>query len=84
MRDNYFTTTAGTPYNIEIQDADSALIEGNSELVATIGPKNCFINVISSTRTWVSRNAVYQTNAYCLNGVPGTPPAADGYFFAQH
>ena len=33
VRDNYFTTLTGTPYNIEIANADSALIEGNSELV---------------------------------------------------
>ncbi len=83
VRDNYFTTTMYTPYNIEIQDADSALIEGNSELVATIGPKNCFVNVISSTRAWISKNAIYQKNAYCFNGVPGIPPSGDGFFFDQ-
>jgi parallel beta-helix repeat protein len=84
VRDNYFTTTASTPYNIEIQNADSALIEGNSELVATIGPKNCFVNMIGSTRTFISKNAIYQKNAYCLNGVAGTPPSNDGsVFFGQ-
>jgi parallel beta-helix repeat protein len=85
VRDNYFTTITGTPYNIEIQDADSAMIEGNSELVASIGPKNCFINMAGTTRTWISKNAIYQKNAYCYNGVPGTPPANDGsFFFGQH
>ena len=81
VRDNYFTTIVRTPYNIEIQDADNAVIEGNSELVATIGPKNCFINITGSTRTFISKNAIYQKNAYCLNGVPGTPPSGDGSFF---
>jgi hypothetical protein len=85
VRDNYFTTIIGTPYNIEIQDADSATIEGNSELVGTIGPKNCFINMIGSTRTYISKNAIYQKNAYCYNGVPGTPPPGDGsFYFDQH
>jgi parallel beta-helix repeat protein len=84
VRDNYFTTTSATPYNIEIQDADSALIEGNSELVASIAPKNCFVNILTSTRTWISKNAIYQKNAYCLNGVPGTPPAGDGSVFFGH
>jgi parallel beta-helix repeat protein len=81
VRDNYFTTTNATPYNIEIQNADSALIEGNSELVASLSPKNCFVNMTSATRTWISKNAIYQKNAYCLNGAPGTPPSSDGSFF---
>jgi parallel beta-helix repeat protein len=81
VRDNYFTTTAGTTYNIELQNTDSAIIEGNSELVASIGPKNCFINMVHATRTWVSRNAVYQKNGYCTNGSPGTPSTADGSVF---
>ncbi len=85
VRDNYFTTLTGTPYNIEIEDADSAMIEGNSELVASIGAKNCFINMVGTTRTWISKNAIYQKNAYCYNGVPGTPPTGDGsVFFGQH
>ena len=85
VRDNYFTTTTGTPYNIEIRNADSALIEGNSELVASAGPKNCFVNMVGALRTWIGKNAVYQKNAYCFNGVPGTPPHGDGsFFFDQH
>jgi parallel beta-helix repeat protein len=85
VRDNYFTTIVATPYNIEIQDADSAVIEGNSELVGSIAPKNCFINITGSTRTFISKNAIYQKNAYCSNGVPGTPPSGDGsFFFGQH
>jgi parallel beta-helix repeat protein len=85
VRDNYFTTITATPYNIEIQDADSALIEGNSELVGSISAKNCFINIVGATRTYVSRNAIYQRNAYCTNGVPGTPSTGDGSFFlGQH
>jgi parallel beta-helix repeat protein len=84
VRDNYFTSVAGTPYNIEIENADDALIEGNSELVGPIAPKNCFINILSSTRTWVSKNAIYQKNAYCVNGAPGTPPTNDGSFFFGH
>jgi hypothetical protein len=85
VRDNYFTTASATPYNIEIEDADSALIEGNSELVASLGPKNCFINIVGSTRTYISKNAIYQKNAYCYNGAPGTPPAGDGsFYFGQH
>jgi parallel beta-helix repeat protein len=84
VRDNYFTTLTGTPYNIEIRNADSALIEGNSELIASAGPKNCFVNMVGATRTWIGKNAIYQKNAYCFNGVPGTPPAGDGsYFFGQ-
>jgi parallel beta-helix repeat protein len=81
VRDNYFTTVTGTPYNIEIRNADSALIEGNSELVGSLGPKNCFVNMTGTTRTWIGKNAIYQKNAYCFNGVPGTPPAGDGSFF---
>jgi parallel beta-helix repeat protein len=84
IRDNYFTTVAGTPYNIEIQDADSAVIEGNSELVASASPKNCFINITGSTRTFISKNAIYQKNGYCYNGAPGVPPAGDGSFFFGH
>jgi Right handed beta helix region len=85
VRDNYFTTMSGTPYNIEIENADSALVEGNSELVASLGPKNCFINMVGATRTYISKNAIYQRNAYCYNEVPGTPPAGDGsFFFGQH
>jgi parallel beta-helix repeat protein len=81
VRDNYFTTTNGTTYNIEIIDADSAVIEGNSELVASVGPKNCFINMVAATRTWISKNAIYQKNWYCFNGNPGTPSTSDGSFF---
>jgi parallel beta-helix repeat protein len=81
VRDNYFTTLTGTPYNIEVVNADSALIEGNSELVASLGPRNCFVNLTGATRTWIGKNAVYQKNPYCFNGVPGTPPAGDGSFF---
>lgn len=85
VRDNYFTTITGTTYNIEIENADSALIEGNSELVGSLGPKNCFVNMVGATRTWIGKNAIYQKNAYCLNGVPGTPPYGDGsFFFGQH
>jgi parallel beta-helix repeat protein len=85
VRDNYFTTTAYTPYNIELQNTDSAMIEGNSELVASIGPKNCFVNMGRTMRTWISKNAIYQKNAYCSNGTPGTPSTADGsVFFGQH
>jgi parallel beta-helix repeat protein len=85
VRDNYFTTTVATPYNIELQNTDSALIEGNSELVASLGAKNCFINMVKATRTWVSRNAAYQRNGYCYNGAPGTPSTADGsVFLGQH
>jgi parallel beta-helix repeat protein len=84
VRDNYFTSVAGTPYNIEILNADSALIEGNSELVGPIAPKNCFVNILGSTRTWISKNAIYQKNAYCVNGAPGTPPTGDGSFFFGH
>jgi parallel beta-helix repeat protein len=85
VRDNYFTTTVGTPYNIELQNTDSAIIEGNSELVASLGAKNCFVNMVKATRTWISRNAIYQKNAYCYNGVPGTPTTADGsVFLGQH
>jgi Periplasmic copper-binding protein (NosD) len=85
VRDNYFTTSTATPYNIEIEDADSALIEGNSELVASLDAKNCFVNIVGATRTYISKNAIYQKNAYCYNGVPGTPPAGDGsFFFSQH
>jgi parallel beta-helix repeat protein len=85
VRDNYFTTTNGTPYNIEIENADSAMIEGNSELVASIAPKNCFVNMVGATRTYISKNAIYQKNAYCYNGTPGTPPVGDGsFFFGQH
>jgi parallel beta-helix repeat protein len=67
--------------NIEIENADSAMIEGNSELVASLGPKNCFINMVGSTRTWISKNAIYQKTAYCYNGNPGTPPGGDGSVF---
>jgi nitrous oxidase accessory protein NosD len=81
VRDNYFTTASGTTYNIEIQNADSAMIEGNSELVASIGPKNCFINMTGTSRTWISKNAIYQKDAYCVNGSPGTPSTSDGSFF---
>jgi hypothetical protein len=81
VRDNYFTTLNGTPYNIEVANADSALIEGNSELVASLGPKNCFVNMAGATRTWIGKNAIYQKNPYCFNGVPGTPPVGDGSFF---
>ena len=81
VRDNYFTTASGTTYNIEIQNADSAMVEGNSEAVASVGPKNCFINMTGTSRTWVSKNAVYQPNAYCVNGRPGTPSTSDGSFF---
>jgi nitrous oxidase accessory protein NosD len=85
VRDNYFTTASGTTYNIEIQNADSAMVEGNSEVVASIGPKNCFINMTGTSRTWISKNAIYQPNGYCYNGAPGTPPAGDGsFFFGQH
>lgn len=85
VRDNYFTTEDKTVYNIEIQNADNAMVEGNSELVASIGPKNCFINITGSTRTWVSKNAVYQKVSTCTNGVPGTPSTSDGsFFFGQH
>ena len=71
VRDNYFTTTVGTPYNIELQNTDSAIIEGNSELVASLGPKNCFVEMVRATRTYISRNAIYQKNAYCYNGNSG-------------
>jgi parallel beta-helix repeat protein len=81
VRDNYFTTMTGTAYNIEIENADSAMIEGNSELVASLGPKNCFVNMVGATRTWISKNAIYQKNAYCNNGAPGTPSTGDGSFF---
>ncbi len=81
VRDNYFTTTSGTPYNIEIENADSAMIEGNSELIASGGPRNCFVNMVGALRTWISKNAIYQRNAYCVNGVPGTPSTGDGSFF---
>jgi hypothetical protein len=81
VRDNYFTTASGTTYNIEIQNADSAMIEGNSEVVASIGPKNCFINMTGTSRTWISKNAIYQRDAYCVNGSPGTPSTSDGSFF---
>jgi hypothetical protein len=81
VRDNYFTTVPGTPYNIEIQNADSAMIEGNTELVGSVAPRNCFINITGSTRTWISKNAIYQKNGYCYNGAPGVPPAGDGSFF---
>lgn len=84
VRDNYFTTTTGTPYNIEIQNADSAMIEGNSELVSSAGAKNCFVNITGASRTWISKNAVYQKNAYCVNGAPGTPSTADGSAFFGH
>jgi parallel beta-helix repeat protein len=81
VRDNYFTTVTATPYNIEIEDADSALIEGNSELVASLDAKNCFVNIVGATRSYISKNAIYQRNAYCYNGVPGTPSTSDGSFF---
>ncbi len=81
VRDNFFTTLASTRFNIEIENADSAMVEGNSELVATIGPKNCFINIAAETRTWISKNAIYQTNSYCYNGIPALPPASDGSSF---
>jgi Right handed beta helix region len=81
VRDNYFTTVTATPYNIEIEDADSALIEGNSELVGSLDAKNCFVNIVGATRTYISKNAIYQRNAYCYNGVPGTPSTSDGSFF---
>ncbi len=85
IRDNYFTTANRTPYNIEIENADSAMIEGNSELVASIGPRNCFVNMVGATRTWISKNAIYQKNSYCNNGAPGTPSTSDGsFFFGQH
>jgi parallel beta-helix repeat protein len=84
VRDNYFTTVPGTPYNIEIQNADSALIEGNSELVGSVNAHNCFINIVGSTRTYVSKNAIYQKNGYCYNGAPGIPPGGDGSFFFGH
>jgi parallel beta-helix repeat protein len=84
VRDNYFTTTSGTLYNIEIANADSAMIEGNSELVASISPRNCFVNMAGASRTWISKNAIYQKNAYCVNGKPGTPSTGDGsYFFGR-
>jgi hypothetical protein len=84
VRDNYFTTMAGTPFNIEIENADSAMIEGNSELIASAGAKNCFVNMVGETRTWISKNAMYQKNAYCFNGNPGTPPPSDhSSFFPQ-
>jgi parallel beta-helix repeat protein len=84
VRDNYFTTMTATAYNIEIQDADSALIEGNSELVASLGPKNCFVNMVGATRTYISKNAMYQKNTYCYNGAPGTPSTGDGSYFFGH
>lgn len=85
VRDNYFTTVTATPYNIEIDDADSALIEGNSELVGSLNAKNCFVNIVGATRTYISKNAIYQKNAYCYNGAPGTPPAGDGsFYYGQH
>jgi hypothetical protein len=84
VRDNYFTTLSGTPYNIEIENADSAMVEGNSELVGSVGPKNCFVNMVGSTRTWISKNAIYQKTPYCYNGAPGTPSAGDGSVFFGH
>jgi parallel beta-helix repeat protein len=84
VRDNYFTTVPGTPYNIEIQNADSAVIEGNSELVGSVNPHNCFINIVGSTRTYISKNAIYQKNGYCYNGAPGVPPGGDGSYFFGH
>jgi hypothetical protein len=84
VRDNYFTTTNNTPYNIEIENADSAMVEGNTELVASIAGKNCFVNIVGGSRTWISKNAIYQKNWYCNNGSPGTPSTADGsVFFGQ-
>jgi hypothetical protein len=77
VRDNFFTTLTGTPFNIEIENADSTMIEGNSELVASTGPKNCFVNMVGETRTWISKNAMYQNNSYCHNGTPGIPPPSD-------
>jgi hypothetical protein len=81
VRDNFFTTLAGTPFNIEIENADSAMIEGNSELVATAGTKNCFVNIVAETRTWISKNAIYQQNSYCYMGAPGLPAPSDGSSF---
>jgi nitrous oxidase accessory protein NosD len=81
VRDNFFTALASTPFNIEIENADSAMVEGNSELVATIGANNCFINIVGETRTWISKNAIYQKNSYCFNGAPGVPPPGDGSSF---
>ena len=81
VRDNYFTTLTGTPFNIEIENADSAMVEGNSELVGSASAKNCFVNIVGATRTWISKNAIYQKNPYCYNGVPGTPSTGDGSFF---
>ena len=61
------------------------MIEGNSELVASIGAEKLFHQHDRTTRTWISKNAIYQKNAYCYNGAPGTPSAGDGsFFFGQH
>ncbi len=84
VRDNYFTTMTATKYNIEIQNADSAMIEGNSELVASADAKNCFVNMVGASRTWISKNAIYQKIAYCVNGNPGTPSTGDGSVFFGH
>jgi hypothetical protein len=57
------------------------MVEGNSELVGSASAKNCFVNIVGATRTWISKNAIYQKNPYCYNGVPGTPSTGDGSFF---
>lgn len=49
ISNNFFTTTSGTPYSVELQNTDSAQIVGNTEQVASSTTANCFLNQFSGT-----------------------------------
>jgi hypothetical protein len=84
---NYFTTSANTKYNIELQNAFNTQISGNSELIAPgTGGTNCDINVSTGgeTGTFFGKNNFTQVppfgNLLCIAGANAVTFAGAGSY----
>lgn len=89
IRDNYFTILNTTPYEIELQDAVDATIEGNGTTAASIQNSGaCFLNETETTGTFYGKNSVVTTasgssgsvSPLCQAGTAEQRPAGTGSY----
>jgi hypothetical protein len=92
VRDNYFTTLTTTPFNIELENTNGAILEGNAELVSTSNSSNCDINAATSgeINTYLSQNHWFLNgsspagNPLCINGSAANLLSGSGSFALQN
>lgn len=66
---NYFTGSTATPTDIQLDDTQDLLVEGNTRLLVTSNNSNCFLNSLANSGANVGEKGTYLSkNSVFFNG----------------